>query len=434
MLPKRSSLGDLHTLEVYETYDGPELFSCVNERDEYFIVVHVDHNQDSEIWLYAPISYDGLLNLRAGKTILRDAFTHPQGHLVWLAFVSKTGSENYRLKAIKPAEIEEKWLPAAGQALNVNGPIGRHPLARLPSRALVSPPQMADFSTLSPNTSILTFDLFRDVIGITPVDVAAQRIGRAVLDLRFTNVRDEGSHLISIKALGGILNNSQGLIDAIGQAKLDKPTLYGSIPETVLARTRLRANATFPSSFGLRLESDEGDLFGDSPVQSVYREFVELFSNSHDHQAIAISLGRLGPRVSRRFKAAAEALQTATVDGKIELGLPKREGIEAGSITYRSLAALIRFLESELAKDVQTVKAVGRLVSVSMKTHTFRLEGLDNDQVYAGRIAATALTKVDQQPINGIFEASVEVSSVVNVASGEEQETHVLKDLVRLAS
>ncbi len=56
LFPGEKSLGNLTILEVYLQYNGPKLFSCVNELKQTFLALWVDEEEDFDLWLYISIS------------------------------------------------------------------------------------------------------------------------------------------------------------------------------------------------------------------------------------------------------------------------------------------------------------------------------------------------------------------------------------------
>lgn len=81
MLPQGSELGALHITQVHAFYDRPVLFVCVSDTGQRYLVVLIDEEPGSDIWLYLPLSESRLADLIAARVDLHTAFSQPEGLL-----------------------------------------------------------------------------------------------------------------------------------------------------------------------------------------------------------------------------------------------------------------------------------------------------------------------------------------------------------------
>lgn len=109
-LVQQTGFGTLEIHKVYEEYDGPKLFSAVNALGLYFLVYWIDELEDSDVWLYIPMSERRLLNIESGERTLRDAFLYPEENSIFRVTTKFDGSKN-DIKLVTAEQIVEDELP-----------------------------------------------------------------------------------------------------------------------------------------------------------------------------------------------------------------------------------------------------------------------------------------------------------------------------------
>lgn len=116
--PVGTQLGDLILEEVFLDYDGPKLFSCRDPVGQRFIAVLVDEDEDSETYLYVPISADRLAAVRSGRLTLRSAFASSKDGTAYSVrtYLDRVDAD---VEALAHGEIPEDWLPAEAAVLNL---------------------------------------------------------------------------------------------------------------------------------------------------------------------------------------------------------------------------------------------------------------------------------------------------------------------------
>jgi DNA-binding protein HU-beta len=115
-LPDSINLDELKLLEVYEEYDGPRLFSCMNADGQLFLSLWVDDESDKDIWLYLPISKQRLKDIKSNKIDLREAFLNAEGGHEYLVITPFFKGEAYS-KKVTCRSLDDKLLPESGEYL-----------------------------------------------------------------------------------------------------------------------------------------------------------------------------------------------------------------------------------------------------------------------------------------------------------------------------
>ena len=115
--------GDLQVVEVYFYYDGPKLFSLYSKtKDTYFLVFMVadedKEGEESETFLYLPLSPKDFESATNGKRDLYDSFKMSKTGTVWA--VTYNYSISYDFPSIEEKavnSISKDWLPYPGAFL-----------------------------------------------------------------------------------------------------------------------------------------------------------------------------------------------------------------------------------------------------------------------------------------------------------------------------
>lgn len=120
MLPENTELGTLRLVDTYVWYDGPQLFSVANEKDQLFLVVCFS----DEGFLYAPISKERLKDIEESRIPIRDGFDKAEAGFVYKAtlpgldlFAPDAGTKVATAERLECSAIPDNWLPTAGFTL-----------------------------------------------------------------------------------------------------------------------------------------------------------------------------------------------------------------------------------------------------------------------------------------------------------------------------
>jgi len=118
MIPK-----DPEDPDMIVWYDGPQLYFCRARLDgmkEVFITVHIDHNQERDVYLHVPVSPERKDDILGGKVSLHDAFADSRRG--W-ALVSVHYQSRRTVVAKKKIEdIPEFWFPQGEDYLTPEEP------------------------------------------------------------------------------------------------------------------------------------------------------------------------------------------------------------------------------------------------------------------------------------------------------------------------
>jgi hypothetical protein len=115
-------LGSLKVLEVYEYYDGPRLFACVNGIGSIFLMLWTRSTDAVDQYYVQPISIQRFREVRSGELILRDAFSSVEENGLLVLEIDHQG-DSVLLRSINNDYIEESLLPLHGETLEIEAPL-----------------------------------------------------------------------------------------------------------------------------------------------------------------------------------------------------------------------------------------------------------------------------------------------------------------------
>ena len=82
-LPKRTLLGNIEIIEIYDFYDQPCLFLCKNKSGHNFLSLWIDELLDKQVWLYLPISKWRLREIFDRSIDLKSAFQTSEDQIIY---------------------------------------------------------------------------------------------------------------------------------------------------------------------------------------------------------------------------------------------------------------------------------------------------------------------------------------------------------------
>ena len=112
----------LDTVEVLEYFDGPRLVLQKSQGGQLYLAWWVDADDDTDRWVYLPLSIARLKLVLAGHMASRDALADPEdGYLIVL---DESVSHEHVFQAIftEIDSIPEDILPVSGAKLNIPMP------------------------------------------------------------------------------------------------------------------------------------------------------------------------------------------------------------------------------------------------------------------------------------------------------------------------
>ncbi len=409
-LPSNTELGALEVEEVFGFYDKPQIFSCRSSSGKSFLALLSVDTARMEAWILVEVSGKRLEQARTGRITLHDAFVRAENKKVWRLSVSPSDPGSAEAREIDVSRIDDDELPASHVRLN------------LPPRSDVS---NANETQLWQRLAQVTLEA--DKSTHVPPELVANQSLQHVIDIELSREDAPDRSDVAISALGPALARMQSLMDALGQARMDQPTSRGKIPAYVREKTRLVATEAFRGSFGLRIETETGDLAAARDLSSIFKDFVELVASGTDTDRIHEVISQVGTRSAAHYRAFAKILLRSRLNASFSVGIPQESIPRSARIDSKELPEIIEILERESEKLAETIVRKGRLVGADLarKNFHFESEGIE----FLGQIAEECLPYVDHQKIGGSFEAAIKVVVEIVESTGEEKELQTLTSL-----
>jgi hypothetical protein len=433
MIPSNTRLGILRLEEVFEDYDGPQLYSCINNYGQKFLVLHAPPSAEKDNWLFLPISAARLLTLKRGGRTLLSAFTKPAKDNLELVSYSEDGTVT--VANVSPNDLPADFFPAPNVYL-IDDPLDEV------IQSTVEMPEFSDLDEYIMETQINVDDEYKyvqnteqmpaairepfpmweinpEVINYlksirTPVQAAAEKTRRIVFDITFRS--GELRTDLSLVGLSGILSSVQRLVDSIWSSVGRKAAGKHWAP--------LDAVAVFPGSFGLRVESHAGALMIDAGGAKVYDALLRLFHAKTNKVKLRLLFDELGGHTTLTYKAFAKALRRCDADFHFELGVPGSTESRIANLNRTESVRLVDLLEAgDIIRPVVEVKH-GRLVAANLKTKLFLVQ--IGSELVGGRIAKECLPQMSGKQLDMNYELTIKSTQEISESTNQTITKHVL--------
>lgn len=378
LVPANTPMGRLEILEVYDFYDGPKLFACLNATDQRFLALWCDQDAESDSWLYLGLSPRRWEAVRSGAYDLRSAFLNPEEGFLYSVRNSRA-DDTANFSILTPAAIDRELLPVEGERLT---------------------PGEAPLST----------------VAVMDVHRAAEQQAREVVNLRLnfpTIYRSEAP----TKQLGEILRNFQELLYAFGRS------MYGdrAAPDVINA-TGTAVLATFAGSFGVQIGSTKfADLFGESLAGQSIDKLGDLLAIGADPERLREQLSELRARSASKYRAFLKSVADAETGMLMEWASPRRREVRRVEISREVASAAIRVVDDLKVEVAETFEVRSVLVAANLRTKYYELWDPERHQKYSGRILEDAMPQVEHATLSETYVATLREIVETAPATGEER-------------
>jgi len=391
-LPEGSVLGRLRLNEVYEFYDGPRLFTLINEVGNLYLALSVIESPERDAWIYVPISPERLRTVEAGTMDVRTAFASPETErflYVWL----DRGSSRVNVEDREVASIDPAFLPD--------------------DETFFLDPRPEAIDALAPI-----------------IDVAVQRHRETLrLELRFPGLPPKEA---PSRSLGFVLSSFQELTAALAQSVRGQATARGRIPPEILAASEMRVVETFAASFGVELAAANiGDLFGGSVASDALDAMSGLLQAGSGADDLGPLLADLKPRVASKYRMFIETLIESAAGISIDWASPHADRGASYNLSQdalRQIAATIAMVDSS---STSTYTIRGTLIGLNARTRSFEFEDPVNSQRVSGRLEQGGFPEDQEFVINATYSATIRETIEVSGLTGDESVSRVLVSLER---
>lgn len=116
---RQPPLSGLTLEETYVYYDGPKVFTCINDAGIRFLCEWAEESAGFDQWLCTALSKARYRQLRDGQTPLREFFQHPEGPLYILTERWEATGARYDIRQCEPHDVPEAWLPTPEATIKV---------------------------------------------------------------------------------------------------------------------------------------------------------------------------------------------------------------------------------------------------------------------------------------------------------------------------
>ena len=114
-----SKTKDFKIVEIYEYYDFPLLFSCIDPASQIYIAFIAKRRPDYEMWLYVAVSPARFNLIRSGNIDLFDTFTKPENDELIQIIIPRNDSVKLSSELVSPTKLPEDIFPPVNDYLDI---------------------------------------------------------------------------------------------------------------------------------------------------------------------------------------------------------------------------------------------------------------------------------------------------------------------------
>lgn len=386
-LPEKTTLGRLEIIEVYSFYDYPVLFSCRNISGHIFVAVLIDSLEDTDVWMYAPVSSSRFQDFRQGRFELRDVFTNSEDSFVYRVKTPYNSELNAVITIIYSNEISDEDLPYAGQLIHINDEHESEYIERLSKEK---------------RKEILDF-----VLQFPQEEVTAAPIGD----------------------LGLVLTSLQETLNAIGQIKLGKAESH-IIQAEVVQKTLVSLSGVFKGSFGMRLEgvSYEEDYLGESLLGQCINEFIGLINLGSNETELQAKLSSLKKKTASKYINFLNSLTKIGISKlRVDWATPNRQGTQSGEIGLETIIQTLKAIKNVRLETETSIVVYVNLIAISFEGKKITLKDINNGKSYKCTINNSAIKDVETIHSTATYIATIrEYITSIPVVESEQHKYELL--------
>lgn len=269
----------------------------------------------------------------------------------------------------------------------------------------------------------------------------AKSVHREVIEVHIKYIFEK-KYDVSLRKIGSVFKSLQDLIESIGEIK--SLNRFSSLNHTLL-RKELEVSLieTFQGSFGFRLcflepNSKQLDLLDAPLTQDVAQEFLGLIkASSSKAEDLEKKLSQFSGKPFVKFKSLVSNLITLDADLYLEWGSVDGEKGAAVSISFQKLLETLDLIEKREISNPTIINITAKLVLAGVPTKKKRQPRFiaitleQDEKEYKGSIHVNVLRNKDINLIvDKVYRMSIEETIAVNSATGDEETTYTLVDLM----
>jgi hypothetical protein len=394
ILPKDTPLGKLRITKVHIYYDGPKLFTAESKSGQQYLSFWLgEHNRSGEDWLYLPVSPSRLQIVLKKEISLRTACLNPEDGWVWLVTTNSNRDQSSAITMKPPSTLKESQLPA--------------------------------------QDAYLSSEVTKEK-NIEETGQYAERSMKEVLDIEFSS-EDIKYKRIPAEYLGSALSTTQNIILYILYSHQYKPKKRGRIPEDVKRKSRMMAVDSYPSSFGIRIESRSSKgLFDNTSVGDAIQTLTRLVRLGDDSNDVIPILRGLGSRVVSKYIDFLNVYKQNEVDFNMHWGSPRNEGsVISSEMDYLTAESTVDMLSEKIEEFTKRITVKGVLEGVDIQSKRFKILNLDSEERITGSLNEDFVSKAKNvsAEVPKTYKAVLEVTQKIDPVTQEPSENYELIDL-----
>lgn len=368
---------DFKIVEIYEYYDFPLLFSCIDPASQIYIAFIAKRRPDYEMWLYVAVSPARFNLIRSGNIDLFDTFTKPENDELIQIIIPRNDSVNLSSDPVSPTELPEDIFPPVNDYLDF------------------------EYTPYFPQTSI--------------VDIA-EAAGREIVGINLKSLEGYNPETHSYNAeapilqLGNVLTSFQNIMNVIEMARQG----FKNITPTIRNKMQFFKLASQPGSFEIKLASKKRDVSQPSLLElpseqnETLTQFFNLLESKNNKLVLKDILTVLGLRTTNEYRYLLTSLGKLDTDVMMSWTSPKVKKDTVVSFSNNEIPPLIEALKAieEEQEDPQTFE--GELIGLSLDRNRFELQVNGEEDPIRGVIGVDPNVNITKATISNQYSALIQ--------------------------
>ena len=386
-------LGELEIVEVYEYFNGPLFFACMNYASHLYIALYAQRLPEYEKWFFAEVSPMRLNLIRSGEISLHDAFSKPETKRLLQAMIPHSYSESVMPDPVyvNPDEIHAAEFPSTDKFLYFkDNPVFFHATDSLE---------------------------------------IAKSFEREIIEVKFDSIEEYKSE-VPIHFVGRVISSIQNIINTIRMVKVGITQMNNNIKNAM----QLSVLALQPGSFNIKIaaKKPDGKLFEDKTTiqYDTISEFLSILKAKDIPGELEHQLINLNPEIIKKYKTLLQALAKSNANTTFSWASPKLSEEKNVVFSKDEIYEIIHTLKTYRYEYSKMFTVIGRLNILDLKNRKFAIITDKHPYRYSGFFLKDFDSSIENATMNRKYNIYIQKATKINNSTNKIIETkHILNML-----
>ena len=382
-------LGELEIIEMYEYFNGPIIFACMNYATHLYIGIYSQRLPEHEMWLFAEVSPMRLSLVRSGEISLHHAFAKPETDRLLQAMIPHSYSKSAELNTmyVDPNELKIDVFPSTDNFL--------------------------DFKDVPAFMQTYSVDSLK----------LAKSLEREIIEVKL-DYYEEYKTEASLHSVGRIFTCIQNIVNTISMVE----TKLREASDNIQDAMQLSILAFERGSFNIKVASKKPnmELFeSDTTIQhDVISEFINLLQSKDNRSEFKEWLIELKPEVAKKYKTLLQSLDKSESNTTFSWASPNLSEQKRVFFSKNEIPNLIHTLNTFQDEYSDQFTVIGRFNMLDFGNRKFEI--IADGKSYKGRYLKDVDKTINNATMNLEYNALIQKLSKRNLAINKVVKTEYI--------